>query len=597
MFFKTKRRGLWQYIKKHKGLAVYYVVASIAAQVFNVISLFMIASFLANLTDKNFDLAIVQLCLAIGSYIAFEISYGSVYKFFYAIVARVTNEIKVDLISQVFKISSKTFAEKSSGVFINRINNDPERALWSIERIADNVLVLTTAFFTTIYIFVESWAVGLVYFVALALLFLLEVLRTKIYGKNEKAEKNAQDDSNSLTTEIIRSEKDIKALNLEGQLKEIATSNYGVQSKKLEKKHVINMYFWSSRGISVQLTQFAALLIGTLWVRDLRLTVAAFLFIFTNRVSFEHIIWRFGNTSTEIANIKVATDRMFELFDNEKFKIEQFGNREIEVKGNIEFCNVKFGYLEDRVQENETPIKSKSKDLSKPDKIKKPVFEDLSFSIQANSTVAFVGKSGSGKSTILSIIAKLYDVDERGQVLIDGVNIQDLSKDCLRQSISLVNQFPYIFNTTILQNIQMAKPDASFDDVVDAAKKASLHDFILDLKYGYETKVGESGIKLSGGQRQRLAIARALLKKSQIILFDESTSSLDNATQDEIKQSLQDLSGSHTVVIVAHRLSTIKNADKIFFLSKGEIKAQGSFDDLMKNSQEFEDLFKADIIN
>lgn len=598
MLTENKHRRLRYYIKQHKGLCFGYLVASVFAQVFNVISLFMIAQFLADLTNRKYDVAIIELCIAIGCYIAFEISYATVYKFFYNIVAKVTNAIKVDLIEQVFKISSKTFAEKSSGVFINRINNDPERALWSIENIMDNILALTTAFFTTIYIFVESWAIGLVYFVALGLLFTLEFFRTKVYRKNEKSEKAAQDDSNSLTTEIIRSEKDIKALNLESQLKEIATKNYGTQSVKLKKKFITNMYFWSSRGISVQLTQFAALLVGTLWVRDRGMAIATFLFVFTNRVSFENIIWRFGNTSTNLADLKVASDRMFELFDNNKFKVEQFGTRDIDVKGNIEFSNVKFGYLEDQIDDDTQSKKSKSKDTAPaPPPLKKPVFDDLSFKIEANSTVAFVGKSGSGKSTILSIIAKLYDVDERGKVLIDGVDIQELSKDCLRQSISLVNQFPYIFNTTILQNIKMAKEDATFEEVVEAAKKASLHDFILELKYGYETKVGESGIKLSGGQRQRLAIARALLKKSQIILFDESTSSLDNATQDEIKQSLQDLSGSHTVVIVAHRLSTIKNADTIFFLSKGEIKAKGNFETLIETSPEFQDLFKADIIS
>ncbi|MCL1944691.1 MAG: ABC transporter ATP-binding protein/permease [Firmicutes bacterium] len=594
MVSKVQRRNLRYYIKQHKGLTLGYFISSILAQVFNVTYLFMIAFFLADLTATNYDNAMINLVLAISCYIAYEVSFGVIYKFFYMLVAKVSNEIKVDLAEQVFKISSKTFAEKSSGIFINRINNDPERALWSIESILDNVMALATATFTTGYIFFESWAIGLVYLVALTILFVLEMFRIKVYAKNEKAEKTAADESNGLTTEIIRSEKDIKALNLEKQLKDIIKQNYGNQSKNLQKKHTINMYFWSSRGIAVQITQFVALFLGVFWVKDIRLSIATFLFIFTNRISFENIIWRFGNTATEITNLRVATSRMFELFDNNKFKVEKFGNVDIEVNGEIEFKNVKFSYLEDQIEDDSENDKKETSTQSQM--TKKLVFEDLSFVIPANSTVAFVGKSGSGKTTILSLISKLYDVDERGQVLIDNVDIQLLSQNTLRQSISLVNQFPYIFNTTILQNIKMAKEDATFEDVIEAAKKASLHDFVMGLRFGYETKVGESGIKLSGGQRQRLAIARALLKKSKIILFDESTSSLDNATQEEIKQSLQDLSGQHTVIIVAHRLSTIKNADKIFFLHNGEIVAQGTFEQLISSSPDFEDLFKAEII-
>jgi ATP-binding cassette subfamily B protein len=427
------------------------------------------------------------------------------------------------------------------------------------------------------------------FFGALAALFVWEVLRTKLYAKNERAEKSMADSSNSLTTEIIKSERDIKSLNLERQLRKVAEVNYGRQARRLQKKYTTNMYFWSSRGMAVQLVKATVLLIGVYWVRDTRLSIAAFLFIFTNRMSFENLIWRFGNTATEITSLKVATNRMFELLDPSKFAVEKFGDKDMDVVGAIEFDKVKFSYLDDIIVED-----NEDKGLEQATTPNRnTVFDGISFAVQANSTVAFVGKSGSGKSTLLSLIAKLYDVDD-GKVLIDGVDIQTLSEKTLRNSISLVNQFPYIFNTTIYDNIKMAKEDASTQDIEDAAKKASLHDFIMSLKNGYQTKVGEGGIKLSGGQRQRLAISRALLKKSRIILFDESTSSLDNATQEEIKESLSTLSGSHTVIIVAHRLSTIRNADTIFFVSDGCIQAQGTFETLMQTSPQFEALFKSE---
>ena len=219
----------------------------------------------------------------------------------------------------------------------------------------------------------------------------------------------------------------------------------------------------------------------------------------------------------------------------------------------------------------------------------------MSFKIEPNTTVAFVGRSGSGKSTILNLMSKMYEV-ESGQVLIDDININDFDKQSLRNAISLVNQFPYIFDMSIKDNLLLAKKDATDEEIYDAINKASLKDFIDTLPKGIYTRVGESGIKLSGGQKQRLAIARALLRNSPIIIFDESTSSLDNFAQEEIKHSIDALKGKSTIVIVAHRLSTIKNVDKIFFLENGRIEDIGTFDELFENNIKFKNMFYAENI-
>ena len=187
----------------------------------------------------------------------------------------------------------------------------------------------------------------------------------------------------------------------------------------------------------------------------------------------------------------------------------------------------------------------------------------------------------------------MFEVDS-GEVLIDGVNINELDKETLRSAISLVNQFPYIFDMTIKDNLLLAKKDATNKEIADAIEKASLTDFISSLKKGIDTKVGESGIKLSGGQKQRLAIARALLRNSPIIIFDESTSSLDNFAQENIKQTIDSLKGKSTIVIVAHRLSTIRNVDKIYFLDNGKIEDVGTFDELFENNVKFKNMFYAD---
>ena len=222
-----------------------------------------------------------------------------------------------------------------------------------------------------------------------------------------------------------------------------------------------------------------------------------------------------------------------------------------------------------------------------------PVFENLNFKIPHNKTVAFVGKSGSGKSTILGLLSKIYEVDS-GEVLIDNNNIQSLNKESLRKTFSLVNQFPYIFDMTIKENLLMANKEASEEEINQVIKQSYLDEFVFSLKEGINTRVGENGVKLSGGQKQRFAIARALLRKTPIILFDESTSSLDNIAQKEVKKSIDGLKGKSTIVIVAHRLSTIKDVDVIFFLDEGKIIYQGSFAELYKNNEEFKKMFLAE---
>ena len=192
-------------------------------------------------------------------------------------------------------------------------------------------------------------------------------------------------------------------------------------------------------------------------------------------------------------------------------------------------------------------------------------------------------------------MSKMYEA-ESGEVLIDGVDIKQLNKETLRSTISLVNQFPYIFDMTIKENLLLAKADATDEEIWDSIKKASLEEFVESLPRGIDTKVGESGIKLSGGQKQRLAIARALLRNSNIIIFDESTSSLDNFAQEEVKKSIDGLKGKSTIVIVAHRLSTIKNVDHIFFLDNGIIVDEGTFDELFERNEKFRAMFLAENI-
>ena len=209
------------------------------------------------------------------------------------------------------------------------------------------------------------------------------------------------------------------------------------------------------------------------------------------------------------------------------------------------------------------------------------VLKNISFEIPIGKTIALVGESGSGKSTLADLLPRFYDINE-GSVTFDDVHIKDASIFELRQQIGIVSQESILFNTTVRENIAFGKPNATEEEIIQAAKIANAHEFIVSLEEGYDTGIGERGNKLSGGQKQRLSIARAVLKNPPILILDEATSALDTESEKLVQEALDNLMKDRTSLVIAHRLSTIKKADLIIVLSKGEIKEKGTHEELME---------------
>ena len=218
----------------------------------------------------------------------------------------------------------------------------------------------------------------------------------------------------------------------------------------------------------------------------------------------------------------------------------------------------------------------------------------MNFKIKANETVAFVGKSGSGKSTIFSLICKLYD-PVKGTIKLDGVDLNTLDRDTIRGNITVISQSPYIFNMSIRDNLKIVKENLKEEDMIKYSKMACFDEFVRTLPNGYDTMIGEGGINLSGGEKQRLAITRALIQESKVVLFDEATSALDNLTQSKIQEAIDNMKDKYTILIIAHRLSTIINADKIMFLEDGKIKEQGTHKELLKSSENYKNLYEKEL--
>lgn len=278
---------------------------------------------------------------------------------------------------------------------------------------------------------------------------------------------------------------------------------------------------------------------------------------------------RLVNASTTLTQSFASMDRLFEFLD-ERYDIADMP-RAVEcrdVRGEIVFDGVTFSYRQ------EDP----------------PVLRDVSFSVKEGETVALVGPSGGGKSTLVSLIPRFYDVTG-GRILLDGADIRSFRVRSLRDHIGIVFQDSFLFSDSVKENILLGKPDATDEEVVAAAKAANAHEFIMSLPDGYDTKVGERGVKLSGGQRQRIAIARVFLKNPPILIFDEATSALDLENEHYIQEALERLAKHRTTFVVAHRLSTITHADRILFIENGQIVESGTHEELMEKRGSYYHLF------
>lgn len=561
-----------RYGREYKSSLIRIFIFSLLGIGTNICIPILSAKFIINFTDSKFEQAIYMSLVILGVYAIENIKILLIRKNNQVFRRGTVRSIQMSLGREILTLEQETLDSNSSGTFIQRLTNDTEK----MSRIFTNGMVITIKFLSAIGSFIAiliiDYHMFLYYFIASLILTILNYIKNEKVGEKDKEFRKESDKVAGLTGELVRGARDIKMLYAKESFMKNLDEKIVIQNEKNFEMRNIDMNYNLFIGYIKMILDFVSVLLLVLLIRNNIITVAIAIALYNYRntvlTNFMDIV---SELLEECKNFNISSDRVFSIVNNKEYKKEKFGKEELEnIDGNLEFKNVKFGYNENLV------------------------LKGLNLKIDSGKTYGIVGKSGSGKTTIFNLLNKLYNISS-GSILIDGKDINELNEKSIRGNITIISQNPYIFNMSIKDNLKLVKNDVTDEEIIEACKLACLDDYIETLPNKYNTVVGEGGVNLSGGQRQRLAIARALIQNTKIILFDEATSALDNETQSKIQKAIDNLKGNYTIIIIAHRLSTIVNCDKIFILEDGIISDSGTHKELFSTNQYYQQLCKIEL--
>ena len=485
-------------------------------------------------------------------------------------LGRVSNQLEADLRSVVynhlFTLSFSFFDKTQTGQLISRANSDI-KTIQMFLMIAPMLLTSLLSFaFAAIYMLSVHLTLALASMIAIPLVFFLSVKLRRLTFPLSWLTQARQADVAVIVDENINGQRIVKSFAQEMmQVNLLARAAKKLQWVQVRSVDVSAFYNPLIENLSVLGSVLVWVYGGWLVIEGeiaLGSLVAFTMYLMMIQMPFRFLGWMLMLEQ----RAKASAGRIFEILD-ETSEIKDKENKvEIEkLKGEVSFKNVHFAYAEE------------------------PILKGLSFEVEPNETVAIVGQTGSGKSTIIRLLSRFYDVN-KGSISVDGVNVQDMGVRNLHYHVTQVLDEPFLFSVSIRDNIAYGRPDASMDEIIQAAKAAEAHDFIEQTSDGYDTIVGERGYTLSGGQRQRLGIARALIVDPSILILDDATSAIDVKIEAKIHKSLLKLLNKRTTILIAHRLSTINLADRILVLDEGKIIASGTHEELLRDEPRYSEI-------
>ena len=558
------------YYKPHKLIFTLDMLASLFVALIAIVYPIVTRTMLNDLIpNKNYRMIVIFGISLLVLYVVRMLLNYFIQYYGHIMGVRMQAQMRRDMFEHLEKLPYSFYDNHETGKIMSRMTSD----LMDISELAhhgpENILISTVSVITSfIYLFIINKWLTLIIFICVPFLIVITMLLRK-----------------RMRDAFMQSRKSIAQINasLEGSISGIrVTKAFNNAEKEKEKFEEGNTAFVDSRKAAYKaMGQFHS---STSFVTDIFnviVLIAGGLFLYAGSISFGDYsafivsvglfispVMTLINFMEQYQNGVTGFSRFVEIMDTEPEKDREDAIDAGKVEGHIELRNVTYSYDDE-----------------------KEVLNDVSLNIEKGKTYALVGSSGGGKTTICHLIPHFYDI-ESGQILIDGKDINSLTRESVRRNIGIVQQDIYLFNASIKDNILYGRLDATDEEVIEAAKRANIHDYIMTLENGYDTQIGERGVRLSGGQKQRLSIARVFLKNPPILILDEATSALDNTTEILIQQALDELCRGRTTIVVAHRLSTIKNADKIAVVSGGSIVEQGTHDELIALEGEYAKLYE-----
>lgn len=481
----------------------------------------------------------------------------------------IIKKLRKDAFKKVHALDAKYFADNKSGEIGTRFFDDIEKVRGYLTAVFGNIWIeMIVLLFVVVVMFTMNIKLALISVGLVSFQFILAHILSKRFKISTRNMMKYRSVMSGFIFEKIQGAFVSKLFASEKRDKEELDQHLTHFDRLTDKHAKINALMLAFVNVLSDMTPFIVAIIASLFVLNGDLTAGSLIAFFAYVDKMRSPVAALVNAYPAITEGKVALQRIFDFFNTPSTIKEKANPLELnKFNDSIKLKNVSFAYNG-----------------------KEKVIRNVSLTMEKGKTYAFVGESGGGKSTILQLLLRMYDVTN-GEVLIDGKNIKDYSLSSIREHMGIVTQENFLYSTSIRDNIKLAKLDASEEEMIAAAKKAFAHDFITALPNGYDTEVGERGIKLSGGQKQRIALARVFLKNPSLIILDEATSALDNESEKLVQESINRFDNNKTVIMIAHRLSTIVNADTIFVMKNGEIIESGSHQSLLKRQGYYKELY------
>jgi ATP-binding cassette subfamily B protein len=560
----SRTRKFLSYYKPYLGLFISVMLSAVIAAGITLLLPLCIRYITKNVLENHLPDALDQI-YRMGALMLLLVLIGAACNYYFdyrghAMGAMMESDLRNELFDHYQKLSFRFYDEKRTGQLMSRITND----LFSLAELyhhgPEDYLINLVKFIGAFVILINiNVKLTLAVFFFLPIMAFLTLFFNKRVHNALKRNKERIGDINDQVEDNLAGIRVVKSFTNEEIEKEKFSleNNRFLESRKNTYKNEASLF--QGIGLIVQLISVTLIVFGGVSIVHATLDLADLITFMLYIGNFIEPIQKLTHMTEQFQEGITGFERFMEIMEIEPDIQDSPGAIELDhVRGDIEFKNVDFKYRENHSF----------------------VLNNISLTAKAGDYIALVGSSGVGKTTLCSLIPRFYEVS-KGEITLDGINIKDICLSSLRKNVGVVHQDVYLFAGTVFDNIRYGKPDASQEEVITAAKKANAHDFILELPDGYDTNIGQRGVKLSGGQKQRLSIARVFLKDPPVLIFDEATSALDNESEKVVQDSLENLVKNRTTFVIAHRLSTIRNAKRILVLIDRGIDEQGTHKELM----------------